>query len=862
MTLLYSPKFKMVLAIVVALGAMSCHMLFADDAVWRAVPHTGVAATDVNNEGLPMYAYMCYSWDSKTNITVNGVTFKRFRQYANFASEISLSTNFISKADGVFYDVGDVEEPYLHLLASACYGSESTMTMTFKNLTIGKRYRAQLFFTDHRNPTRWVQIGDQRVNYGGDGFEKGGRLVGEFTATDYTHSVELEYSAGARQLNAVCLRQISQDMNDVQWTVNETTGSETDVDTRGDLVYAVAATDSQPTLNGVKFGKVTTSTDWGNVELSFANATTVTRGGYGVDSVLNNMSSANYRTLLKAVAFFSNSGAAMLTLKNLTPGHRYLVQLWVSDSRDGSIGYSQTLDNSVTMRQHENTSGLPYGDNAVGIFTATGTNQVLTLREISARMALNAIQVREIASVSRGDTWISQAITGVEADDIRNEGDTVFAYMCCWRPGPITMNGVYFPYMGTPNPTNDMRGYVSYTPGFPSFGNAYCPASTGLSSNYQELLNWGGCNNTADSQAVDFTFNKLQPGFRYLAQYFFADLRNQDGIKYASIGEERAYYNGSSFPYGGMLIGEMTAASTSKTVRVTYSAASARQLNALQLRCLGFDGATRAANAGDEWNASGTGWTKGGISQAGQTVWDETNGPTNSAGFFTANATLTLASDVWVDTISSTGPLTLNGAERKLHVGHQIFATQVVVNAQWGSKWLVKSREGRLTLAGGCPALTGALITDGTVAMACDTECQVALGVYAPGALEVAEGHVVKAASLAGTGTLRGSGRVDVVSGEALVVPSEIVRDGITWGLFNGSTLEFAGGTDLSGEKVYVDDPEDAVKSKRVVVRVDGAHTGNPKFIFPGDEKWPAVWNAGESGYQIMGPGGIAIFVR
>ena len=858
MTLLYSPKFKMVLAIVVALGAMSCHVLFADDAVWRAVPHTGVAATDVNNEGFPLYAYMSYS-SAGTTITVNGVRFKRFNSYANYARDISFSVNFSGKVDAKFYDVGDVEEPYLHLLDSACYGSESTMTMTFKNLTIGKRYRAQLFFTDHRNPARWVQIGDQRVNYGGDGFEKGGRLVGEFTATDYTHSVEQEYSSGARQLNAVCLRQISQDMNDVQWTVNETTGNETDVDTRGDLVYAVAATDSQPTLNGVQFGKVKSDTDWDNVELSFANATTVNRGSYGVDSVLNNMPSANYRTLLKAVAYFSDAGAAALTLKNLTPGRRYLVQLWVSDSRDNSMGYSQALDNMVTLKQHESTPGLPYGDNAVGIFTATSTNQVLTLREISARMALNAIQVREIASVSRGDTWTSQAITGVEENDIRKEGDTVFAYMFCHKPGPITMNDVYFPHLGTPNPSDDLRGYVSYAPGFPSFYTGYCPESVELSSNYHELL---GCGGYGSSQTVDFTFNNLQPGFRYLAQYFFADLRNQNGTMYASIGEARAYYNGSSFPKGGMLIGEMTAASTSKTARVTYSSINAQQLNALQLRCLGFDGLTRAANAGDEWNTSGTGWTTGGTSLAGQTVWDETNGPTNSAGFFTANATLTLASDVWVDTISSTGPLTLNGAERKLHVGHQIFATQAVVNAQWGSRWLVKSREGRLTLAGGCPALTGALITDGAVAFACDPERQVALGVYAPGALEVAEGHVVKAASLAGTGTLRGSGRVDVVSGEALVVPTGIVRDGITWGLFNGSTLEFANGADLSDDNVYVDDPETAMKTGRVVVRASGAHTGNPKFIFPGTVKWRAEWNSTESGYQILGPSGMSIIFR
>ena len=75
-----------------------------------------------------------------------------------------------------------------------------------------------------------------------------------------------------------------------------------------------------------------------------------------------NTSSTNYNTLLQYAAF-SNEGSTPATVAwtGMTPGHAYLVELWVNDGRN--IGESRT----ETITGGTNTSGpLSFGSDGSG----------------------------------------------------------------------------------------------------------------------------------------------------------------------------------------------------------------------------------------------------------------------------------------------------------------------------------------------------------------------------------------------------------------------------------------------------------------------------------------------------------------
>ena len=831
----------------------------ATPVAWKAVPNTGVAETDVCNEGFPVFAYTYYG-STGARTSVNGVEFLRVAGLAGFQGDVAFDPAF-QNAVSVFYGAEDVETPYRYLLAYGYYGPASAMSVELKGLVPGRTYRAQFFFTDLRNSSRWARIGGQTVKYAGDGFEKGGSLVGDFVATGGTYRVDIAYSNGAQQLNAINVRQVSTHLDDAILSVNKTTGAETDVETRGELVFASAT--SQTTVNGVPFaamtapgGKVCIDE---HVDCAVGNGKSLNLGAaIYVTDVIGDLPDG-YQKILKGSAYVDDAGYLLLTFKGLTPGARYLFQLWTSDSRANGDSRSCIVEGRATLRYRNGTTELPYGNNVTGVFIANGAEKTVSIRpRAGASIQVNALQLRRIGVLSSGgDRWTASPLTGTAATDVRADGQGLFAYVCHANPqAATTMNGVPFAAAAASSGIGDV---VTFSPAFDYTQTVFCPDTVQLDEAYRKFLKYASY---GSHSPVDFTFLKLQPGFRYLAQFFLADLRNNDS-RSATAGGATAYYNAKSdesYPFGGTLIGEISAIDGEKTIPVSYSSANAQHLNALQFRLLGFDGLTRAANAGANWSASGDGWLSGDMSLEGRTVWDETNGPTNSAGF-ASDAALTLTSDVWADMISSRGALTVDGADHLLTVGYGVFAPVATINAKWGSRYLTKTGSGRLTLAGGCPVLEQALVTDGTVVFASDPAKAISLEVAASGVVEVTAGRAVTVSSLAGTGTLKGPGRVDFASGEAVEIPSGLVRDGIVWGLVNGTTLEYAEGADLSGETIYVDDPETAKAEDRVVVHVTGSVTGKPKFVFA-VKGYRAAWDAEASGYKIVPPPGLVLLFR
>ena len=111
-----------------------------------------------------------------------------------------------------------------------------------------------------------------------------------------------------------------------------------------------------------------------------------------------------YLTMLKSSCYISQSSIT-LTLKRLTPGHRYLVQLWVHDGRD-LPGFDRilTIDDTLTLNFRNKDAYDPArGDYATGIFTAKAETQAIKLSMgsrtgVAPTVQLNGMQVRDLGA--------------------------------------------------------------------------------------------------------------------------------------------------------------------------------------------------------------------------------------------------------------------------------------------------------------------------------------------------------------------------------------------------------------------------------------------------------------------------------
>ena len=108
--------------------------------------------------------------------------------------------------------------------------------------------------------------------------------------------------------------------------------------------------------------------------------------------------STAYTTLLGGGMQAGNNTVPLtLTLGNLTPGQRYLVQLWCNESRWGSHAL-QTVDGVSTMDACVDpwVSGL--GQYLIGRFTAAGTSQTISI--LGGSELINAYQLRAISGAT------------------------------------------------------------------------------------------------------------------------------------------------------------------------------------------------------------------------------------------------------------------------------------------------------------------------------------------------------------------------------------------------------------------------------------------------------------------------------
>jgi alpha-galactosidase len=198
------------------------------------------------------------------------------------------------------------------------------------------------------------------------------------------------------------------------WAAPVTISTDTDVSTNGALVAAYSFYNGGVTLNGVSFTSSSNSTALGsNVVLSPAGKTYGSFGG-GSSSPFAALS-ANYKTLLSNGRYYGTASPFLITLTNLTSGHRYQVQLWCNDSRSpvsgaGGSGVitagNQVNGGSNTVQVFINSTGAQggVGQYSLGSFAATATNWTFFTATgtnyVYKDTYINAIQLRDLGVVA------------------------------------------------------------------------------------------------------------------------------------------------------------------------------------------------------------------------------------------------------------------------------------------------------------------------------------------------------------------------------------------------------------------------------------------------------------------------------
>src|SRR5581483_8276245 len=204
----------------------------------------------------------------------------------------------------------------------------------------------------------------------------------------------------------------------INWEPATYIASDVDVRTDGTAVYAYAWSGIASTVNGVSFAGSPGINGGTNVLApAFSN--------YG--PALFTSKAAPFSTLSTAYSNILIGADYVLglpvpvTLKNLTIGHNYTVQVWVNDPRGLRNARSETINsaggNTNILRlsiNYTNTNPGGSGQYIIGNFTADATDQTFILNAGTNATQMNALQLRDVtppptiwssATIKAGQTW-------------------------------------------------------------------------------------------------------------------------------------------------------------------------------------------------------------------------------------------------------------------------------------------------------------------------------------------------------------------------------------------------------------------------------------------------------------------------
>ena len=296
---------------------------------------------------------------------------------------------------------------------------------------------------------------------------------------------------------AACVACAAAELGKVEWNVPQDIVGDADVRTDGTLLYAYcgAPTDSDSLqVNGVAFTPdVRMYRALGDDILydrfTFGESDTrnLTEGVAVTDTF-----TTNYWLMLSRSAMVAKKDSPVITvtLRNLTPGRRYLVQLWCGGTRDSDFGgQTMTFDGTVAVNQHSGEAGR-MGQFVTGEFTPLSDTQTFTAAP-SKYGLISAIQVRDLSPVG----VIGWETGDISSDgDVRTDGQLCYAYV---QSGADTVvNGVAFRGVSSHGsiPAGSWRAELNQS-GFSyqntgAFAEGFAPGA-GMSAAYGGLISGG-----------------------------------------------------------------------------------------------------------------------------------------------------------------------------------------------------------------------------------------------------------------------------------------------------------------------------------------------------------------------------------
>jgi hypothetical protein len=394
---------------VVILIALLTIRASAQPTVTWQTPVTISGASDVSTCGIYFGSWAPQDGDAHS-YPVNGVTFQGFSDLPGLSIGPTLDNGYNG-----FGSPDTPDDNYNTLLQSARFSNEGTTPATFSwsGMTPGNTYLIQFWVNDGRN------IGESRsetltagtntstpIAFGSDGSGPGQYIIGIFVADD-SGALTLTltpFSTGSNpdpQVNLLQVREITPKPN-VTWQSPATISSASDVSTLGNYFGSWAPQDGAANnypVNGVTFQ--------GFSDLPYLTVGPTLDNGYsGFGSP--NTADSKYNTLLQS-GRFSNEGSTPATFSwsGMTPGHTYLIQLWVNDGRNIGESRTETVTggSSTSAPLNFGSDGTGPGQYIIGTFVAnTSRGQTLTLTPFSTganpNPQINLFQVRDITGTA------------------------------------------------------------------------------------------------------------------------------------------------------------------------------------------------------------------------------------------------------------------------------------------------------------------------------------------------------------------------------------------------------------------------------------------------------------------------------
>ncbi|HEV2434387.1 MAG TPA: hypothetical protein VG077_00145 [Verrucomicrobiae bacterium] len=185
----------------------------------------------------------------------------------------------------------------------------------------------------------------------------------------------------------------------ITWGTNVTISGDADVFTNGTFLYAYDWADSNTTVNGIDFTGTSSANAGSDVSI---NGIGSNYRNYSSTATPFSALSAAYRSILVG-GEYGGPVPATVTLKNLTIGRVYAVQVWVSDPRGGgTAGRTENVlgYNGVALAYNVPPATGGVGQYAVGVFTATANTQAFSLSATNSTGSteLNALLVSDVTA--------------------------------------------------------------------------------------------------------------------------------------------------------------------------------------------------------------------------------------------------------------------------------------------------------------------------------------------------------------------------------------------------------------------------------------------------------------------------------